>query len=729
MRSGSLEIAQQLYDFVAVEALPGAGVQIDEFWSAFEAIAADLGPRNRSLLARRDELQARIDDWHRSARADGREHDPEAYADFLRSIGYLRYMDGTVTATTANVDPEIAEMAGPQLVVPLDNARYALNAANARWGSLYDALYGTDAVDEADGCVPGASYNPIRGDKVVAAGRGFLDRHFALDSAAHAWVTDYRVADGTLRARSGDGTISTLLRPEQFVGYTGAPEAPTSILLRKNSLHCQLCIDRDHPVGRLDHAGVRDIRLESAVTVIMDYEDSISAVDTDDKVTVYRNWLGLMRGSLTTSFVRDDGTTVSRSLNPDRRFNGTDGSPLTLAGRSLMLVRNVGPHLTTDMITVGGEPVYETMIDAMVTALCALQDLRGQGRIDGRPARNSAAGSVYIVKPKMHGPEEVALACKLFSRVEDALGLVRNTLKMGIMDEERRTSLGLKESILHARDRVAFINTGFLDRTGDEIHTAMEAGPVIPKAEMKAAAWLAAYENSNVDTGLACGLRGRAQIGKGMWTMPSEMAAMVKAKIQHPIAGASTAWVPSPTAATLHAMHYFLVDVVDRQQDLSDRTPARLAALIDIPVLPAGRELEPAEIQRELDNNVQGILGYVVRWVGQGVGCSTVLDINDIGLMEDLATLRISSQHIANWLHHGLVTEAQVSETLRRMANLVDQQNSADPDYEPMAPDYDASIPFQAAVELVLSARTEPNGYTERILRTHRQAVKARSAR
>ena len=729
MRSGSLEIAQQLYDFLAVEALPGTGVQIDEFWSAFEAIAADLGPRNRSLLARRDELQARIDDWHLSARADGREHDPEAYADFLRSLGYLRYMDGTVTATTANVDPEIAEVAGPQLVVPLDNARYALNAANARWGSLYDALYGTDAVDEADGCVPGASYNPIRGDKVVAAGRGFLDRHFALDSAAHAWVTDYRVVDGTLRARSGDATISTLLRPEQFAGYTGAPEAPTSILLRKNSLHCEVCIDRDHPVGRLDHAGVRDIRLESAVTVIMDYEDSISAVDTADKVAVYRNWLGLMRGSLTTSFVRDDGTTVSRSLNPDRRFNGTDGSPLTLAGRSLMLVRNVGPHLTTDMITFGGEPVYETMIDAMVTALCALQDLRGQGRIDGRPARNSAAGSVYIVKPKMHGPEEVALACELFSRVEDALGLVRNTLKMGIMDEERRTSLGLKESILHARDRVAFINTGFLDRTGDEIHTAMEAGPVIPKAEMKAAAWLAAYENSNVDTGLACGLRGRAQIGKGMWTMPSEMAAMVKAKIQHPIAGASTAWVPSPTAATLHAMHYFLVDVVDRQQDLSDRTPARLAALIDIPVLPAGRELEPAEIQRELDNNVQGILGYVVRWVGQGVGCSTVLDINDIGLMEDLATLRISSQHIANWLHHGLVTEAQVSETLRRMANLVDQQNGADPDYEPMAPDYDASIPFQAAVELVLSARTEPNGYTERILRTHRQAVKARSAR
>ena len=729
MRIGSLEIAQPLYDFVALEALPGTGAHIDDFWGAFEAIAADLGPRNAELLARRDDLQARIDDWHRAARADGCGHDPDAYADFLRDIGYLQYMDGKVTVTTANVDPEIAEVAGPQLVVPLDNARYALNAANARWGSLYDALYGTDAIDEADGCGRGAGYNPIRGDKVVAAGRDFLDRHFTLDSASHAWVTDYRVVDGALQARSGDGTVSTLLRPEQLAGYTGEPDGPTSVLLRKNGLHCELCIDAEHPVGRRDHAGVCDIRLESALTVIMDFEDSVSAVDTDDKVAIYRNLLGLMRGTLATAFVRDDGATVNRSLQGDRRFTGADGSPRTLPGRSLMLVRNVGPHLTTDMVTLGGEPVCETMIDAMVTALCALHDLRGQGRVDGQPIRNSAAGSVYIVKPKMHGSAEVALACELFSRVEDALGLVRRTLKMGIMDEERRTSLGLKASIAHAHDRVVFINTGFLDRTGDEIHTDMEAGAVLPKTEMRAAAWLSAYEDSNVDTGLACGLRGRAQIGKGMWAMPTEMAAMVKAKIQHPIAGATTAWVPSPTAATLHAMHYFLVDVADRQHDLAGRTPARLAALIDIPVVPAGRELGPGEIQRELDNNVQGLLGYVVRWVGQGVGCSTVLDINDIGLMEDLATLRISSQHIANWLHHGLTTESQVRETLRRMANLVDQQNSGDSHYEPMAPDYDSSIPFQAAVELVFSARSEPNGYTERTLRVHRRAVKARSPR
>ena len=728
MRAGSLEIAPPLYEFIAIEALPGTGVQIEEFWGALESILTDLGPRNAALMARRDELQAQIDDWHRASRADGRAHDGEAYANFLRDIGYLRYMDGTVTATTANVDAEIAEVAGPQLVVPVDNARYALNAANARWGSLYDALYGTNAINEADGCSRGNSYNPIRGDRVIAAGREFLDTHFTLDSASHAWTTGYSVQQGALRADSGDGTVSALLRPEQFTGYNGGEDSPTSVVLRKNGLHCELLIDTDHPVGRRDHAGIFDIRLESAVTTIMDFEDSVSAVDADDKVALYRNWLGLMRGTLETTFVRD-GTTVHRALNPDRSFTGPDGSPITLPGRSLMLVRNVGHHLTTDMVRNGGEPVYETMVDAMVTALCALHDVRGMGRVDGRPIRNSATGSIYIVKPKMHGPDEVGLACEMFSRIEAALGLVQRTLKMGIMDEERRTSLGLKECISRARDRVVFINTGFLDRTGDEIHTDMEAGPVIPKTEMRAAAWLGAYENSNVDTGLACGLRGRAQIGKGMWTMPGEMAAMVKAKIQHPIAGASTAWVPSPTAATLHAMHYFLVDVADRQSDLADRTPGRLASLIDIPVLPPTRELSSNEIQRELDNNVQGILGYLVRWVGQGVGCSTVPDISDVGLMEDLATLRISSQHIANWLHHGLVSADAVRDTMRRMANLVDQQNSGDPAYEPMAPDYDSSIPFQAAVELVFSARDEPNGYTERVLRSHRRAVKARSTR
>ena len=728
MRAGSLDIAPELYEFIAVEALPGTGVQIEEFWGALESILTDLGPRNAALMARRDEFQAQIDDWHRAARADGRGHDVEAYANFLRDIGYLRYLDGTVTATTANVDPEIAEVAGPQLVVPVDNARYALNAANARWGSLYDALYGTDVISEADGCSRGDAYNPVRGDRVIAAGREFLDTHFTLDSASHAWAIGYSVQDGALRARSGDGTVSMLLRPEQFAGYTGGEDSPTSVVLRKNGLHCELLIDADHPVGRRDHAGIFDIRLESAVTAIMDFEDSVSAVDADDKVAVYRNWLGLMRGTLETTFVRD-GTTVHRALSPDRNITGPDGSAVSLPGRSLMLVRNVGHHLTTDMVMIDGEPVYETMVDAMVTALSALHDVRGMGRVDGRPIRNSATGSIYIVKPKMHGPDEVGLACELFSRIETALGLVQRTLKMGIMDEERRTSLGLKECISRARDRVVFINTGFLDRTGDEIHTDMEAGPVIPKTEMRAAAWLGAYENSNVDTGLACGLRGRSQIGKGMWTMPSEMAAMVKAKIQHPIAGASTAWVPSPTAATLHAMHYFLVDVADRQSDLADRTPARLASLIDIPVLPVGRELSSNEIQRELDNNVQGILGYLVRWVGQGVGCSTVPDIADVGLMEDLATLRISSQHIANWLHHGLVSAEAVRETMRRMANLVDQQNSGDPTYEPMAPDYDASIPFRAAVELVFAARDEPNGYTERVLRSHRQQVKARSRR
>ena len=728
MRAGSLEIASPLYDFIAVEALPGTGVQIDDFWGALESILADLGPRNADLMARRDELQAQIDDWHRATRADGRDHDGEAYANFLRDIGYLRYMDGAVVATTANVDREIAEVAGPQLVVPVDNARYALNAANARWGSLYDALYGTDVISESDGCGRGGAYNPVRGDRVVAAGREFLDTHFTLDSASHGWATGYRVLHETLQVRSGDGTVSALLRPEQFVGYAGSADSPTSVLLRKNGLHCELRIDPDHPVGRRDHAGICDIRLESAITAIMDFEDSVSAVDAEDKVSVYRNWLGLMRGTLETTF-RRDGAAVNRSLCPDLDFTGPDGSPLTLPGRSLMLVRNVGAHLTTGMVTLDGEPVYETMVDAMVTALGALHDLRGLGRVGGKPIRNSAAGSVYIVKPKMHGPDEVALACELFSRVEDALGLVQRTLKMGIMDEERRTSLGLKECIWRARDRVVFINTGFLDRTGDEIHTDMEAGPVVPKTEMRAAAWLGAYEDSNVDTGLACGLRGRAQIGKGMWTMPGEMAAMVRAKIQHPIAGASTAWVPSPTAATLHAMHYFLVDVADRQQDLADRRPARLASLIDVPVLDAGRELGPGEIQRELDNNVQSVLGYLVRWVGQGVGCSTVPDIDDTGLMEDLATLRISSQHIANWLHHGLVEDDQVRETMRRMANLVDQQNSGDPAYQPMAPDYESSIPFQAAVELVFSARDQPNGYTERVLRSHRRAVKAGATR
>ncbi len=726
MRIGRLDIAPSLHDFVAGEAVVGTGLNPEGFWRAFEAIVADLGPRNAELLARRDRLQEQIDDWHRAEKASGRGHDPQAYAAFLCDIGYLGDQPAEVEIDTWGVDPEMAGVAGPQLVVPLDNARYALNAANARWNSLYDALYGSDAVDAAGGAEPGPSYNPIRGDRVVAAGRAFLDRHFALDQASHAWVTKYRVERGALKARTGDGGAAGMLRPELFAGYTGDPAGPATVMFRLNGLGCELVIDPDHPVGRRDHAGVRDIRLESAITAIMDCEDSVSAVDADDKVAVYRNWLGLMLGTLETTFERD-GRRVERSLAADLDYLDPNGEPVVWPGRSLMLVRHVGPHLSTDAVALDGQPVPETMLDAMVTALAAKADLDGRGRIDGRAARNSRAGSVYVVKPKMHGPDEVALACELFDRTEDALGLERHTMKMGIMDEERRTSLGLKACIHRARRRVVFINTGFLDRTGDEIHTDMEAGPMVPKPEMRQAAWLGVYEDSNVDIGLACGLKGRAQIGKGMWTMPNEMAAMVKAKIAHPLAGASTAWVPSPTAATLHATHYFAVDVAERQRRIASRTPAPTEAMLAIPTLDPGRELSPAEIQRELDNNLQGLLGYVVRWVGQGVGCSTVPDIDDVGLMEDLATLRISSQHVANWLHHGLITAEQVRQTMRRMANLVDQQNRGDSAYEPMAPDFDSSIPYQAAAELVFSARAEPNGYTERILRQHRRDQKSRS--
>lgn len=726
MRIGALQVDQLLHDFVVDEALPGSDVSPEAFWSALEAIVIDLGPRNAALLAHRDDLQSQIDDWHRAGRTSGTGHDAGAYADFLRSIGYLNVASTSVLAETGNVDEEIATTAGAQLVVPLDNARYVLNAANARWGSLYDALYTTDAIDKAGGSAPGPRYNPVRGDKVVASGRSFLDRHFTLDKTSHAWVTSYFVDGADLRTRSGDGTVSSLLRPERFAGYTGDAAAPTSVMFGKNGLGCEIQIDPTHFIGSKDHAGISDIRLESAVTTIMDCEDSVSAVDVEDKVIVYRNWLGLMRGTLTRSFSRG-GEQIERAMTPDLDYLSPQGEPITIAGRSLMLVRNVGPHLDTDMITIDGNPVPETMVDAMVTALCALHDLRGNGQIDGRPIRNSPAGSVYIVKPKMHGPEEVALACELFGRVEDAFGLERHTLKMGIMDEERRTSLGLGQALGHAKDRVAFINTGFLDRTGDEIHTAMEAGPVLPKGEMKSATWLQAYEDSNVDIGLACGLKGKAQIGKGMWAMPNEMAQMLTAKMAHPHAGANTAWVPSPTAATLHATHYFLLNVADRQSDLAGRDPVDLDDLLAIPTLPADRELSDSEIHRELDNNIQGILGYVVRWVGAGVGCSVVPDVDDVGLMEDLATLRISSQHVANWLHHGVISEEQILETMRRMANLVDQQNSGEDGYEPMAPDYDTSVTYQAAVDLVLSARDEPNGYTERVLREHRRAQKAKT--
>jgi malate synthase len=710
---GSLEIAPVLHDFVETQLTPGSGVSAAEFWAALEAIIGDLGPRNATLLARRDDIQAEIDAWHRANRDD---HDHDAYVEFLRGIGYLDDAPSDVAIRTSNVDTEITSVAGPQLVVPLDNARYALNAANARWGSFYDALYGTDVISDEGGAEAGKAYNPARGAKVIAHARAFLDAHFPLASGSHADATGYSVVDGTLAAALGDDSTG-LTDPTQFVGHRGDAADPTSILVRKHGLHADIRIDRSNYIGKDDAAGVADIDLESAVSTIMDCEDSVSAVDADDKVVVYGHWLGLMKGDLVTTFQKG-GETLERKLNADRAYTAADGSELVLQGRSLMLVRNVGHHLTTDAVTIGGEPIAETILDAMVTALAAKHDLLGTG-----PFRNSRQGSIYIVKPKMHGPDEVAWACELFGRVEDALGLDRHTMKMGIMDEERRTSLNLAAAIDQAKDRVVFINTGFLDRTGDEIHTDMEAGPVLPKGEMKGATWLLAYEDANVDTGLACGLQNRAQIGKGMWAKPSEMAEMVETKVGHPSAGATCAWVPSPTAATLHATHYFDVNVAARQEELLTRAHRPVEDLTAIPLL--DRELTAEQIQTELDNNSQSILGYIVRWVGIGVGCSTVPDIEDVGLMEDLATLRISSQHVANWLHHGVLTEDQVREAMGRMAAKVDEQNADDADYHPMAADLDNSIPFQAALELVLGGRDENNGYTERILRKNRRAMKA----
>ena len=712
-QAGELDIAPVLHDFVEHRLTPDSGVSADEFWAALETILAELGPPNAALLARRDELQAQIDEWHKANRDS---HDHGAYVELLRNIGYLDEAPDDVAIRTDNVDTEITSVAGPQLVVPLDNARYALNAANARWGSFYDALYGTDVISDEGGAEAGAGYNPIRGEKVIAHARAFLDTHFPLAFGSHTEANGYSVVDGALVVALGDQS-SGLADPTQFVGYSGPGADPSSVLVRKHGLHADIRIDRTDRIGKDDAAGIADIDLESAVSTIMDCEDSVSAVDADDKVVVYGNWLGLMRGDLVATF-RKGGGTIERKLNGDRSCTAADGSGLTLPGRSLMLVRNVGHHLTTDAVTIGGEPIHETILDAMVTALCAKHDLLGNGAY-----RNSRTGSIYIVKPKMHGPDEVAWACGLFSRVEDALGLERHTMKMGIMDEERRTSLNLAAVIEQAKDRVVFINTGFLDRTGDEIHTDMEAGPVLPKGEMKGATWLLAYEDANVDTGLACGLRNRAQIGKGMWAKPSEMAEMVETKIGHPSAGATCAWVPSPTAATLHATHYLDVDVAARQEELRSRPGPPIDDLTAIPLL--DRELTAEQIRTELDNNSQSILGYIVRWVGLGVGCSTVPDINDVGLMEDLATLRISSRHMANWLHHGVLTEDQVRGAMGRMAAKVDEQNADDDGYPPMAVDLDGSIPFRAALELVLGGRTHKNGYTERVLRKHRRAMKA----
>ena len=719
IRVGTLQVNAALYALVRDEIAPGTDVDPERLWRGLDKLVSQLEPAHRALLEKRDQFQSKLDQWHRE-RGAGR-IDPQDYSQFLREIGYVEAEAYGVEVCTENVDSEVAQIAGPQLVVPVDNARYCLNAANARWGSLYDALYGTDVVSEADGATRSADYNPIRGARVVSYANAFLDRTVPLAEGTYDAVCGLSVVerDGQTALEIETDTGHTQLSdPAQWIGYREEDGSLSCILLRNNGLHVEIHIDRADPIGKMHPAGIKDVILEAAITTIQDCEDSVAAVDAADKVRVYRNWCGLMRGDLQAEFNKG-GAQVKRRLNSDRTYSDREGKSLTLPGRSLLLVRNVGIHMYTDaVLTEDGKPIPEGFLDALLTALAALHDLRGDGEI-----KNSRTGSVYIVKPKMHGPAEVAATVELFGEVENILGMPHNTLKIGIMDEERRTTVNLTRAIGEARERLIFINTGFLDRTGDEIHTSMEAGPMLPKAQIKDQKWLLAYEDWNVDTGVGTGLVGRGQIGKGMWAMPDAMGDMMESKIAHPLAGASTAWVPSPTAAVLHAMHYHQVSVADRQRELAGRSRASLDDILTPPLLLD--KLSAEEIERELDNNAQGILGYVSRWVGQGIGCSKVPDMRNVGLMEDRATLRISSQHIANWLLHGLVDQAQVKSTFTRMAAVVDRQNADDPDYRPMADNLEDSPAFQAALDLVFDGRREPNGYTERVLHARRRQAKA----